>query len=201
MPNDVGKQVHYRSGFTLVELMITLVVITVMITLAVPSFLQFRQRSVLRGAADQLVSFWANARFEAAKRDRLVKVSFRRSVDGTAMCLGAATTNDPADATACDCYTAGACDVAQFPGEQSEWRDTRWLAAAGFGGGTGVLVIDPKRGALTDPAKAAGNITVRSPNAAKAYQLRFVIDLLGRPALCQPSDAPARLPDYDDRSC
>jgi len=70
-----------------------------------------------------------------------------------------------------------------------------------LGGGTGVLVIDPKRGGLTDPAKATGNVTVRSPNAAKAYQLRFVVDLLGRPALCQPSDAPSKLADYDDRSC
>ena len=66
-------------GVTLIELMVTLAVLAILLMMAVPSFNEFRQRSALRGASDQFISFWANSRLEALKRNSLVKVSMSTS--------------------------------------------------------------------------------------------------------------------------
>jgi Tfp pilus assembly protein FimT len=45
--------------------MVTLAVLSILLVAAIPSFIEFRQRAAVRGAGDQLVSFWANAKLEA----------------------------------------------------------------------------------------------------------------------------------------
>ena len=57
------------KGFTLIELMVALAVLAILAVVAIPSFIDFRERAAVRGAGDQLVSFWANARLEALKRE------------------------------------------------------------------------------------------------------------------------------------
>src|SRR5690348_1661960 len=66
-------------GFTLIELMTTILVIVVLLILATPSFISFRQRSALRGAGEQVFSLWNQARLEAAKRNQLVKFVVKSS--------------------------------------------------------------------------------------------------------------------------
>ena len=95
------------KGFTLIELMVTIAVLSVLLVIAIPSFADFRERASVRGAGDQLVSFWANARLEALKRDAPIAVVIRKSTNN--MCVGASTA-----AGGCDCFTANACDVGQY---------------------------------------------------------------------------------------
>lgn len=203
MRHSSGELVRTRSsqaGVTLIELMIAITLLAIIASVAVPSFVEVRERAVLRGAADQLVSFWATARFEAVKRSSRVKVSFVRDAGGQ-MCLGASMTATDGDDTACDCFTAGACNVATFPDAQARWSGTSWVAAPSFGdSNSGVLVIDPKTGFLTQ-ASDDGALTIRSSGRDNHYRLRLVIDPLGRAALCEPTDAPRALPDYGARSC
>ncbi len=183
----------------MVELMITLAVLIILILLAVPPFLEFRERSIARGAAEQLATFWANARFEAIKRDTPIKVTFKRSSDDS-MCLGAAVQLDTTNYSACDCFTANACDVGRYPSDQAEWRGAKWVANPAVGN-NGVVFIDPKQGLLTQMGDA-GSVTLRSPSTTShQYRLRFVIDLLGRGTLCEPADAPMHLPDFSTRQC
>lgn len=186
------------AGFTLVELMVTIAVLAILVTLAVPSFNDFRQRSALRGSAEQVVSFVGNARFEALRRDSKVKIGFNSAAG--AFCLGAATTTDPSDNTACDCFTAGACNVAAYPPAQSDWRRVRVASTTTIGGGGGVAVIDPKRGNLTESGDA-GTIFLQAPDGGQDYQINVVIDRNGRAVTCEPSAAPSKLSDYQDRRC
>ena len=74
------------SGFTLVELMITIGVLVVLTTLAVPSFVDLLDRNRLRGAGDALISLISNARIEAIKND--LDVSVAMAGGGTAWCVG-----------------------------------------------------------------------------------------------------------------
>lgn len=191
------------KGFTLVELMVAMAVLAILLVMAIPSFNDFRRRAVMRGAADQISSFWGDAKFEAVRRNTMVKVGFVTDA-AKGVCLGAATTTDRLDDTACDCFTASACNVARFPVDQGEWRGVRALGFPDMGGGAtdeaGVSVIDPKRGSLTDPADTGG-ITLQSAAGGQNYQLKVVIDRNGRAVQCQPANAPAKLPQFTSRTC
>lgn len=187
-------------GFTLIELVITVTVAVVLMMLALPSFSSFRQRSALRGATEQAQSFWNQARFEAAKRNQLVKIGVM--VSGTSYCLGATTTTlDATDHdTPCDCTTAGSCDVASFPSDQEEWGGVTLNGTPTLGTDTGVAVIEPKRTALIDP-DMAGTISFAGPDGPGDYRVNLRVDQLGRAVLCQSTSAPDNMSDYTDREC
>ncbi|MDX1678496.1 GspH/FimT family pseudopilin [Arsukibacterium sp.] len=63
-----------HSGFTLVELMVTIAVVAIVATIAVPSFNGLVQGNRLSGATNQLVSAFHLARSEAIKRSQNVSL-------------------------------------------------------------------------------------------------------------------------------
>lgn len=63
-----------QIGFTLIELMVTIAVAAVLLTIAVPSFRTFVQSSRLSTQANSIVSALNTARSEAIKRDGTVDV-------------------------------------------------------------------------------------------------------------------------------
>jgi prepilin-type N-terminal cleavage/methylation domain-containing protein len=196
------------KGFTLIELMVTLAVLLVLMLLALPSFEAVRQRAALRGAGEQALGFWNQARLESAKRNQMVKVGVRMDSTTGAFCLGAATTTSPTDNTPCNCLLAApstdVCDVARFPSDQAEW--SRVTLNNVTLGGTTVLtnikpaVIESKRTSLITSTRR-GSITLNGPPGRKAYQLRVSVDRFGRAVLCEPTNAPFKLSDYGNRQC
>lgn len=195
------------KGFTLIEIMVTLAVVFIFFIMAVPSFAGLQQRSAIRGASDQLLTFWNEARFEAVKRNQLVKMGVMTTADG-AFCLGAATTIDEADQTPCDCSSAApasnVCDVARYPATQAEWNGAT-LAGVTIGGTTSLaalrpVVIEPKRTTLTEPTDR-GTISLAAPPGNKAYKINLHVDQLGRGLLCESNTATGQLSDYTNRRC
>jgi prepilin-type N-terminal cleavage/methylation domain-containing protein len=191
------------AGFTLIELMITVAVFVTLALLAAPSFYSLRQRSAIRDAGDQTLSFWNQARFEAAKRNQYVKVGVKAG-SGTAFCLGAATTTDASDTTPCDCTTASpstnACDVARYPNDQNDWRNVTLSGTPTLGSNSGVAVIDPRLTSLAD-ATALGSITLAAPAGSFNYKLILHIDQMGRGVLCESNTDARPMSDYTDRLC
>lgn len=190
-------------GFTLIELMVAIAVLSILLVVAIPSFSDFRQRSALRGAADQVVSFWGDARFEALRRDALLRVSFQTNAAGE-MCLGSETITTGA---LCNCFLAtgaGVCNVARYPADQSEWRRVRVAGASTLGGSTaavGAVIIDPKRGNITD-RNDDGQILLGSPTGgSQDYRLNIAIDRNGRAVICEPSAAPSKISAFTNLRC
>jgi len=205
---------RFAKGFTLIELAVTLTVALVLAMLAFPSFEGMRQRAATRGAANQLLSFWSQARLEAVKRNAMVKVGVVQTNSGAQFCLGAATTTDSADTTPCDCTVAApadaatTCDVARFPADmgasQSEWNRVT-LSGVTLGGGTLITaiqpaVIEPKRATLTVSADD-GTITVLGPPGNFSYKMNLSVDKFGRALICQSTASTHNLPDYADKKC
>jgi prepilin-type N-terminal cleavage/methylation domain-containing protein len=193
-----------QTGVTLIELMITLIVVAIVLSFAIPSFIESRQRAAVRGAADQIAAFWADARFEALRRNIDVRVTMRSDANGQ-ICLGANRVPDATPTATCDCFTAGSCNVATWPENQAAWRGVRVPGLPTLGSpdddALGDAVIDPKRGELTDPTHV-GVFSLQSPAGANTdYRLNVSIDRHGRAYLCEPSAAPSKLPQYADRRC
>lgn len=84
------KSILLQSGFTLVELLITIAVAAILLTLAIPNFNTVIKNNRLSTSANQLVSYLSLARSEAIKRG--VDVSICKSTD-QANCTTAAGDN------------------------------------------------------------------------------------------------------------
>lgn len=65
---------RYGSGFSLVELMVTLAVVSILLGVAVPSYQSFVASTAVTSAANDLVAAINIARSEALKRDGIVTV-------------------------------------------------------------------------------------------------------------------------------
>ena len=61
-----------NRGFTLVELMITLVIVGILASVALPSFNEFIRRGQIRSASEAVLNAMQLARSEAVKRNELV---------------------------------------------------------------------------------------------------------------------------------
>lgn len=198
----MGTRMKRALGVTLIELMVTMAVLVILAMMAVPSFQSFRQRAATRDAGDEALSFWNQARFEAAKRNAMVKVGVYHS--GSTFCLGAATTTDPADSTPCNCSAAApstnACDVARFPADQNDWRSVTLSGTPTLGSNTGVAVIDPRLTSLTQSTDA-GTVSFLSPQGNFRYKLNLHVDALGRGVLCESTADTRPMSDYVDRRC
>lgn len=188
------------QGFTLIELMVAVSVLAILMVVAVPSFMQFRQRSALQGAAEQFVSAWDQARFEALRRDRILYATLRN--DSGNVCMGFDVDGS------CDCRAksgaTGFCDVSTYPGDNATLQGITAAANPTLGpddsDAIGVAEIDPKRGGITDTSDWGG-IALKGPAGSADYRLNFYVDTRGRAVLCEPADAPSKIPAYGDRRC
>lgn len=84
------KTLRTSAGFTLIELMVTIAVLGVIVTLAVPSFEHVAMTSKLRAISNELASNAYLARSEAIKRNAVVRLC--SSTNGTT-CDGTAWKN------------------------------------------------------------------------------------------------------------
>ena len=187
-------------GVTLIELMVTLAILAIILMMAIPSFNEFRQRSALRGASDQIISFWANARMEALKRNQPIKVGLIRTDDSNFwLCAAIASSN--IDTTKIDAADRVAdCNIGVYPSSISEWK--RITAPASVGkNGIAFAVIDPKRGGLGVPGQA-GFWEIRSPSDGVDYRLQVKIDPFGRAVACEPTGGGNKqMPQFSGRRC
>ena len=181
-----------ESGFTLVELMITIAVLAVLLALAAPSFSDSIARARLKGAADGVVSMIEEARQNSTRLDRDVNLTFRGSA--ATWCVGARAAADPvvgqpvATAPTCDCSSApGAClvDGRQMVASSTEFGPANKRAT--IDAADVAVVFDRKLGALQD-FTTVGSVVLSQPDTN--YQLQVGVNALGHARVCVPSGKP-----------
>lgn len=169
-----------RHGFTLIELMVTIAVLSVLLVAASPSFVDFFERYRLRSAVDDTVNLFAAARQGAVEADRNVKIKFAAST--TDWCAGAIAQASPAEGepvpinpAPCNCATPLTCLVG---------GDNLVASAEGRGvtigaGGT-EFTFDSKNGTLDPLATQA----VAFLSSTGRYGLTVQVSALGQARAC-----------------
>jgi type IV fimbrial biogenesis protein FimT len=177
-----------QVGFTIIELMVTLLVLAVLVGLAVPSFSDLIEKSRLRGATDDLVNMLNTARTSAVKQERNIDVALGGSA--TAWCAGASSAPDPGSpgdqvpaATKCDCTTANACKVGGLPTTLSS--DT--YSGVTLSDVTAEFTFDSKLGTLATVLDPGSTFTATSFNVISKtgkYTATISVSPLGETLVC-----------------
>jgi len=165
------------GGFTVVELMVTILVAAVLVALAAPLYKEVRERAIVLGASADLAAAFQQAKLEAAKRNDFVTVSVRGPA-GAAWCIGLQS-----GATGCNCLNT-TCDINQV--NATQLNGARLLAAADFNGGSTDVTIDPRLGMIRNLG-SGGSLVLRSPSDSWDFRLQFNLSSTAQTSLCSPT--------------
>lgn len=177
-----------EAGFTLIELMVTLAVMAILLVAATPSFVDFFDKSSVRGAADSAISLIGNARAEAVKTDLGVNISMAGT--GTSWCLGANSATPPIGgnpvgvAATCTCTDATQCIVSG----QRTAIEVGAYPGVSVGALPAPLIFDSKLGTITP--LGVREFTLTSPRGK--YDLTVQVNALGQARLCVPPLTPLK---------
>lgn len=190
---------HARKagGFTLIELVVTMVVLVILAMMAQPSLRDFFDRYRLRGAGDAVVSVISNARAEAVKNDLDVVVAFTGT--GTSWCLGADATAAPtggnpalqivsaanADAAKCTCTDPASATECRVGGQRAAVEVGAFPDVA-ISNTPAAFAFDSKLGTIVPLGTPA--VTLTSPSGT--YDVNVQMNALGQARLCTPSGKP-----------
>lgn len=177
------------AGFTLVECMVTLAVLVVLVTVAVPSFVDFFDRHAVRGAADGIASLISDARAEAVRNDRDVSVAMAGG--GAAWCVGANSAAAPsggapvAAAGICNCTDSTQCQVSgqHFALDAGAYPGVRITSAME------PLTFDRQMGVVAP--FGVRNLTLTSPRGK--YDVAVEVNSLGQARVCVPPGKPSMM--------
>jgi len=182
-------------GFTLVEVLMSVVLMGIGVALALPSYRDMVEKRQVTNGAEQVASFINSAQGVAMKTNRFVKVSWDHVDDGE-WCIGATVVgnlgDDPCDCTGADeSATACAIDGQEFVLNQSSANDRDLMHDIGSED-TGSYTFDPVRGFSPDLAETL-TFAMRSPSGD--FRLNLVVNRVGRVLLCS-DDASHAVPGY-----
>jgi len=177
------KEKH-KKGFTLVELMVTVAIVGIIASMAVPSFSKMIERNRLKEAIESLKSDLMFTRTEAIKRSANINMSIK--INGSSWCYGIDVDNntDNTDANdACDCTivspNSGSCIVKTVAG--SQFTGTTLTADRN-------ITFFFRRGSASNT-----NAILSTSN----YSVKVIVSDIGRVRVCSPDSSKAMV-GYDD---
>ena len=165
-------------GFTLIELMVVVALASVILTLAVPSFIGMLAKKRLEGLAQELGTDLQYARSEAVQRNADVGVVFGTGCYAIYV-LGST------DATDCTTLGTGAValktvQLATTSGSAVSVGFTPTVSGA-------FIAFEPIRGMAANSAGADKSGLVNVTSSAGNWQLRAIVTRYGRMKTCSPN--------------
>jgi type IV fimbrial biogenesis protein FimT len=173
-----------------IELMITLAVLAIITSLALPSYRTILEKRQVTSGAEQVGAFLSAVQIEAVKRNEPIAVSYARS-DVDSWCVGLSNAAASCDCTITDATDGDACTIdgvlrvfqsgsLNYPGVMNAMT------------GDGAFVFDPVRGLMEDHTDAA---SLQLLSSSGKYALNVDISATGRVKICS-GDSSKQVPGY-----
>ncbi len=183
---------RYLSGVTLLEILITMSILAIMMTVAIPNLSTFGDNQKLVGLAEQVFGHLQQARSEAVTRSETVFANF--AVDGTSSWEYGISLNSECVVTETDPTETDACVIIVDDGDgtfndadlvlmrfSSTDHDDISMDIANFSSETTEFIFDSVRGTAS-----SGQIELQN---SSGKQLRINVSRLGRVSICSPDDS------------
>lgn len=180
-----------HRGFTIVELMMSIVLVAIGTALALPSYREMVEKRQLTNSAEQLASFVNTAQGISSRTNQVITVSYTRTDDDD-WCIGATMGDTSCDCDQTDDSAADFCEIDSQPFvlNESISGGSELLNSIS---GDGAYSFDPVRGLFLDLNDSLA-MELRSNNGQ--YRLNLMVNSSGRVILCS-DDSGHSVPGYD----
>lgn len=174
-----------HRGFTLVEVLVAIVIVSVLLTIAAPSLRELIVKQRLKSVTAELVTDLQYARTEVVSRN-LTQLRIQFKNNSTMSCY---LLYLPPIGVSCDCTLppGSACSGATVNGLPAEIRATQVMASTDVqfatvpsGGADLILNPDGMQTVSTD------YVVLTSRVSGGAGQLKIIVNAMGRPSVCSP---------------
>mgnify|MGYP001815273217 CR=1 FL=1 len=187
-------------GFSLIEVLMTVVLLAVSLALAVPSFRDMVEKRQVTNGAEQVVAFINTAQGVSMKTNQFVTVSWTHT-GANQWCIGAVSGTAPCTCGQSDPTASDFCqiDSMAYVMDNSQTGDLELMNSMV---GAGEYVIDPVRGLLGTIDGQGDFVIVDAPLIARIhspnadFRLNVVLNSTGRVVLCS-EDAEHAVPGYE----
>ena len=177
-------------GFSVVELLMSLVLVAIGTALALPSYRDMVEKRQVTNAAEQLASFVNSAQGLAMKTNRVVTVEYTYA-DGDDWCVGATLESEcVCDAPESESYCK--IDSQAFVLNNTHTGNLDLMHSMGSGG-DGSWSFDPVRGLAAGIVEPL-TMELRSPSGD--FRLNLMVNEVGRVILCS-GDSSHAVPGYE----
>jgi len=197
-PGNSGKGFSTRHGFTIIELMITIAVVAIITSLALPSYQTIMEKRQVTSAAEQIGAFLSAVQIEAVKRNESIAVRYQRT-DSDTWCLGLVTVAAGSTSnTPCDCsVAAGQADACEIDGELRVFSNANLNRPDIMDNmdGDGAFVFDPVRGLKVEPADTSA---IELLSGQGKYALNVEVAATGRVRICSKAGAGKDVPGFKE---
>lgn len=190
-PQGLSLQFRRQRGFTLVEIMMSVVLLAISAALAIPSYREMVEKRQLTSAAEQLAAFVSSTQSISSRTNQVVTVSFSRN-DHDDWCIGATLGSD-----ACDCEEtvvseSDFCKINSEPFILNQELANDAELVHGLSGSDS-FSFDPIRGLFTN---MDDSVTMEMHSKSSDYKLNLMVNASGRVTLCS-NDSGHAIPGYD----
>jgi len=177
-PSSASPASPAAKGFTLIEMLITVAVLAIILTSAVPSMRAFVARRHLDGASAQLQADLHFLRSSSVALNQALRISVHSGSAGSCYLVHSG------DADQCACtFVAGAEPVGNCEPGAELLRSQAWAGnAVAVRANVASMRVDPRHGTFSP----TGSIEIQ---AGDGPVLRHVVNILGRLRLCAPGTA------------
>ena len=180
----------HHQGFSLVEVMMSVVLLAIGVALALPSYRDMVEKRQVTNGAEQLATFINTAQGVAMKTNQVVTVSYNNAGEND-WCIGAITGTTACDCTQSNTAASDYCQIASQPFILSN-AQTNDLELMHDMDGDGAYAFDPIRGLFMDLDDAL-TVELRSPS--EDFRLNLMVNNTGRVILCS-EDGSHAVPGY-----